>query len=88
MNGTRWKEGPVPEPCTIEEVLCALVEAMEAREAAEPDLPAWEANARLRNAEASLLRLYRESGSARSELVAIHIEVASDELEQVAVEIA
>jgi hypothetical protein len=52
----------VPEPSTIEGVLRALVEAMEAREAAEPDLPEWEANVRLRAAEASLLRLYRESG--------------------------
>lgn len=78
----------MPEPSTIEEVLCALVEAMEAREAAEPDLPAWEANARLRNAEACLLRLYRESGSARSERVAIRIDISSGELEQVAVEIA
>ena len=52
----------MPEPSAIEGVLRALVEAMEAKEAAEPDLPEWEANARLRAAEANLLRLYRESG--------------------------
>jgi hypothetical protein len=88
MNGTQWKEDPVPEPSTIDGVLRSLVEAMEAREAAEPDLPAWEANARLRAAEASLLRLYRESGQTRSDRVAIDIEVAPREAEPTAVEVA
>ncbi|HEX7491857.1 MAG TPA: hypothetical protein VF337_09170 [Candidatus Limnocylindrales bacterium] len=78
----------MPEPSTIEGVLRALVEAMEAREAAEPDLPAWEANARLRDAEASLLRLYRETGPARSERVGISIEVEPREAELTAVEVA
>jgi hypothetical protein len=67
----------VPEPSAIEGVLRALVEAMEARECAEPDLPEWEANARLRAAEASLLRLYRESGHPGSSRVAIEIEVTT-----------
>jgi hypothetical protein len=88
MNGTQGKEGPVPEPSTIDGVLRALVEAMEAREAAEPDLPAWEANARLKDAESCLLRLYRECGPVLSERVTICIDVSSDELEQVAVEVA
>jgi hypothetical protein len=48
---------------------------MEAKEAAEPDLPEWEADARLRAAEASLLRLYRESGRDNPRRVAIDIEV-------------
>jgi hypothetical protein len=45
MNRSHWKECPVPEPSAIDGVLRAIVEAMEAREAAEPDLPEWEANA-------------------------------------------
>jgi hypothetical protein len=73
----QWKEGHVPEPSAIDGVLRAIVEAMEAREAAEPDLPEWEANARLRAAEASLLRLYRESGHPTPNMVAIDIEVSS-----------
>jgi hypothetical protein len=88
MNGTQWKESPVPEPSAIDGVLRSLVEAMEAREAAEPDLPAWEANARLRDAETNLLRLYRESGHVRSERVAIDIEIAPREVEPTAVEVA
>jgi hypothetical protein len=48
---------------------------MEAREAAEPDLPGWEATARLRVAEANLLRLYRETGRPHGHRVAIDIEV-------------
>jgi hypothetical protein len=51
----------VSEPSAIEGVLQAIVDAMEAREAAEPDLPEWESAARLRAAEADLLALYRES---------------------------
>lgn len=66
----------MPEPSTIDGVLRALVEAMEARECAEPDLPEWEANARLRAAEASLLQLYRESGHPEPHRVAIEIEIA------------
>jgi hypothetical protein len=65
----------VPEPSAIEGVLRTLVEALEARESAEPDLPAWEANARLRAAEANLLRLYKETGHTESHRVAIDIEV-------------
>lgn len=78
----------MPEPSAIEGVLRALVEAMEAREAAEPDLPEWEANARLRAAEANLLRLYRESGRPVAHRVAINIEVAAALLEPTAVEVA
>lgn len=49
---------------------------MEAKEAAEPDFPEWEANARLRAAEATLLSLYREFGrSPNQHRVAIEIEV-------------
>jgi hypothetical protein len=72
----------------MEGVLRALVEAMEAREAAEPDLPEWEANARLRAAEARLLQLYRESGRPVSQRVAINIEVAPTPVEPTAVEVA
>ena len=68
----------MPEPSAIDGVVRALVEAMEAREAAEPDLPEWEANARLRAAEASLLRLYRESGHMRTERMAIDIDIDVD----------
>jgi hypothetical protein len=64
------------EPSAIEGVLRTLVEAMEAKEAAEPDLPQWEADARLRAAEACLLRLYRESATDSPDSVAIDIEVA------------
>ena len=78
----------MPEPSAIEGVLRALVEAMEAREAAEPDLPEWEANARLRAAEARLLQLYRESGRPVSQRVAINIEVAAMPVEPTAVEVA
>ena len=78
----------MPEPSTIEGVLRSLVEAMEAREAAEPDLPEWEANARLRAAEASLLQLYRESGHRDSHRVAIDIEMAHNTVGPTAVEVA
>jgi hypothetical protein len=78
----------VPEPSAVEGVLRALVEAMEAREAAEPDLPGWEANARLRAAEEDLLRLYRESGRIRTERVAIQIEIETAQDEPTAVEVA
>jgi hypothetical protein len=88
MNHTQWKEVPVPEPSAIEGVLRSLVEAMEAREAAEPDLPEWEANARLRAAEDNLFRLYRESGRMRSVPVPIDIVVAESQPEQTAVEVA
>ncbi len=66
----------MPEPSAIEGVLRTLVEAMEAKEAADPDLPQWEADARLRAAEANLLRLYRESATERPDSIAIDIEVA------------
>ncbi len=78
----------MPEPSSIEGVLRALVEAMEAREAAEPDLPAWEANARLRAAEASLLQLYRTSAGSHHDRVAIEIEIANAQVEPTAVEVA
>lgn len=78
----------MPEPSAIEGVLRALVEAMEAREAAEPDLPEWEANARLRAAEASLLRLYRESGRPVAHRVAINAEISAASVEPSAVEVA
>jgi hypothetical protein len=76
------------EPSSIEGVLRAIVEAMEAREAAEPDLPEWEANARLRAAEASLLQLYRTSAGRQHERVAIDIEVGHAQVEPTAVEVA
>jgi hypothetical protein len=66
----------VSEPSAIEGVLQAIVDAMEAREAAEPDLPEWESAARLRAAEADLLALYRESARGRRRMVAIDIETA------------
>ena len=78
----------MPEPSAIDGVLRALVEAMEAREAAEPDLPEWEATARLRAAEASLLRLYREQGHTSSYRVAVDIDIAPAQVEQTAVEVA
>jgi hypothetical protein len=78
----------VPEPSAIEGVLRALVEAMEAREAAEPDLPEWEANARLRAAEASLLRLYRETGRPQTHRTAIDIETSHVPVDPTAVEVA
>lgn len=78
----------MPEPSAVEGVLRSLVEAMEAREAAEPDLPEWEANARLRAAEEDLFKLYRESGRMPSEPVAIHIEIEQGEWESTAVEVA
>jgi hypothetical protein len=87
-SGTHGKEGQLPEPSAIDGVLRALVEAMEAREAAEPDLPEWEANARLRAAEASLLQLYRESGRPATHRVAINVEVCSTQVEPTAVEVA
>jgi hypothetical protein len=78
----------VPEPSAIEGVLRALVEAMEAREAAEPDLPEWEANARLRAAEASLLRLYRESGRNQPHRIGIEIDISHAYVEPTMVEVA
>jgi len=78
----------MPEPSTIEAVLRALVEAMEAREAAEPDFPEWEANARLRAAETSLLRLYRTSGRLQPRYSASPIEVERTQVEQSAAEVA
>jgi hypothetical protein len=82
------KEGPVPEPTAIEGVLRALVEAMEAKQAAEPDLPEWEADARLRDAEANLLRLYRQSSHPHPHRVAIEIEIAHTCVGPTAVEVA
>jgi hypothetical protein len=78
----------VPEPSAIDGVLRAIVEAMEAREAAEPDLPEWEANARLRAAEANLLRLYRESGHQDVHRVAIDIDVTHATVGPTAAEVA
>lgn len=78
----------MPVPTAIEGVLNALVEAMEAREAAEPDLPEWEANARLRAAEQNLLRLYRETGRPRNHRVAIEIDAGCEPVEPTAVEVA
>lgn len=80
----------MPESTAIEGILRAIVEAMEQREAAEPDLPEWEANDRLRAAEASLLRLYRERGQhpVRRELTAIDIVPASSFSEHTAIEVA
>ena len=78
----------MPEPTAIDGVLRALVEAMEAREAAEPDLPEWEANARLRAAEATLLQLYRESGRQPAQTIAIGIDVSYSAVEPTAVEVA
>ena len=78
----------MPETTAIDGVLRALVEAMEAREAAEPDLPEWEANARLRAAEASLLRLYREGAHQDTHRVAIDIQVGGRAAEPTAVEVA
>ncbi len=64
----------MPETTGIEGILRTLVEAMEQREAAEPDLPEWEATARLREAEANLLRLYRgRPHQLRRDLAAIEI---------------
>lgn len=78
----------MPEPSAIDGILRALVEAMEARESAEPDLPEWEANARLRAAEANLLRLYRETGHPANHRVAIDIDVAHVAVGPTAVEVA
>ncbi len=78
----------MPEPSAVEEVLRSLVEAMEAREAAEPDLPEWEANARLKAAEEDLLKLYRESGRLPSEPVAIGIEVGVTDFDAMTIEVA
>jgi acyl transferase domain-containing protein len=78
----------MPEPSAVEGVLRAIVEAMEAREAAEPDLPEWEANDRLRAAEASLLRLYRENRQSDTHRVAIDIEIGRSAFEPTAVEVA
>ena len=78
----------MPEPSAIDVVLRSLVEAMEAREAAEPDLPEWEAQARLRAAEEDLLKLYRENGRIRSAKIAIDIAMDSVDIEPAAVEVA
>jgi hypothetical protein len=78
----------MPEQTKVEGILRALVEAMEARECAEPDLPAWEANARLRAAEASLLQLYRETGRHQARLVAIDVGSEPLPVEATAVEVA
>jgi hypothetical protein len=88
MNHSEWKEVPLPEPSAIDGVLRSLVEAMEAREAAEPDLPEWEARDRMRAAEEDLLRLYRENGRIRTAKIAIDISVDRVEAENSAVEVA
>ncbi len=76
----------MPESTGIEAILRTLVEAMEQREAAEPDLPEWEATARLREAEANLLRLYRaRPHQLRHDLAAIEIR---PEAEPFVVEVA
>jgi hypothetical protein len=61
---------------------------MEAREAAEPDLPEWESIDRMRAAEAHLLRLYRESSHVHPRRVAIDIEFAHSSVGPEAVEVA
>ena len=78
----------MPEPTTIEGVLRALVEAMEARESAEPDLPEWEANARVRAAEAKLLQLYRQAGHPNGNRGPVGIEIAHPQVEPTALEVA
>ncbi len=78
----------MPDSSAVEPILRAIVEAMEQREAAEPDLPEWEATARLRAAEASLMRLYRQTPhrpQTRAGLGAIEIVT---EHENTAVEVA
>ncbi len=72
----------MPDSSAVEPILRAIVEAMEQREAAEPDLPEWEATARLRAAEASLMRLYRESPHRppmRTDFAAIEIVVEHED---------
>jgi len=76
------------ETSAIEGVLRALVEAMEAKEAAEPDLPEWEANARLRAAEEDLLRLYRASGRSHAHMVPIDVVSEASPYGPTAVEVA
>ena len=76
------------EPSAIEGGLRALVEAMEAKEAAEPDLPEWEADARLRAAEAKLLRIYRESPRNHTHRAGIEIEMAHASVGPSPVEVA
>lgn len=88
MTTSEWKDVPVPEPSAVEGALRSLIEAMEAREAAEPDLPGWEANARLRAAEQDLLKLYHESGRIRSGHVASGKQVGATELDWTMVEVA
>lgn len=77
----------MPEASRMEGILRNLIEAMEQRECAEPDLPEWEANRRVRDAEARLLDLYRESGrhpQLRRDYAAIEI-VTTGESESVEV---
>jgi hypothetical protein len=78
----------VPEPSAIEGILQAIVDAMEARDAAEPDLPEWESNARLKAAEADLLALYRKSARSHARLVAIDIETDESPASPLSVEVA
>jgi hypothetical protein len=83
------KEGvQVPEPSAIEGILQAIVDAMEARDAAEPDLPVWESNARLKAAEADLLALYRKNARGRTRVVAIEIETVDAPASPLSVEVA
>lgn len=78
----------MPEPTTMEGVLRALVEAVEARECAEPDLPEWESSARVREAEANLLQLYRQAGHPSGNRGSVGIEVAHSQAEATALEVA
>jgi len=84
----RRKEVPVSEPSAIEGILQAIVDAMEARDAAEPDLPEWESNARLKAAEADLLALYRKSARRSGRVVAIDIETGDSSVSALSVEVA
>ena len=78
----------MPEPSAIEGILQAIVDAMEAREAAEPDLPAWESAARLKAAEADLLEFYRRSARGPRRLVVIDIETSEVQASPLSVEVA
>jgi len=78
----------MPEPSAIEGILQAIVDAMEAREAAEPDLPAWESAARLKAAEADLLAFYRRSARGPRRMVAIDIETGEGQSSPLSSEVA
>ena len=78
----------MPEPSAIEGILQAIVDAMEARDAAEPDLPEWESNARLKAAEADLLALYRRSAHRHARPVAIDIDAGDAQASPLSAEVA